>query len=73
MLTSMHCFCDMFCDGSRFHQLPGGLKDGVQLHIGVGVEMALGLVLNIVVLYAMGESLDGLRLVYVPPLDHSAA
>eukprot|EP00882_Tetradesmus_deserticola_P021403 GHRQ01023174.1.p1 GENE.GHRQ01023174.1~~GHRQ01023174.1.p1 ORF type:complete len:275 (+),score=85.91 GHRQ01023174.1:178-1002(+) len=36
----------------RFHTLPGGLKAGVQLQVGVGVEVLLGLVLNLVVLYA---------------------
>jgi hypothetical protein len=40
---------------SRFHTLPGGLKAGVQLQVGVAVEMLLGMVLNMVVLYASGE------------------
>jgi hypothetical protein len=35
--------------------LPGGLKAGVQLQVGVAVEVLLGLVLNLVVLYASGE------------------
>jgi hypothetical protein len=42
---------------SRFHTLPGGLKAGVQLQVGVAVEMLLGMVLNVVVLYASGEGL----------------
>lgn len=40
---------------SRFPQLPGGLQPGVQLRTGVAVEMLLGLILNVVVLYATGE------------------
>eukprot|EP00775_Hariotina_reticulata_P013405 gene13405-13533_t len=36
----------------HFHKLPGGLRQGVALQVGVGVEMLLGCILNMVVLYA---------------------
>jgi hypothetical protein len=40
---------------SHFHKLPGGLRQGVALQVGVAVEMLLGCILNIVVLYSGGE------------------
>lgn len=46
--------CMYLCVCSKFHTLPGGLKDGVQLEVGVLVEMLLGMVLNVVVLHASG-------------------
>eukprot|EP00879_Flechtneria_rotunda_P007675 GHRR01008048.1.p1 GENE.GHRR01008048.1~~GHRR01008048.1.p1 ORF type:complete len:204 (+),score=53.91 GHRR01008048.1:111-722(+) len=37
----------------HFPKLPGGLQQGVQLEVGVAVELLLGVVLNFVVLYSI--------------------
>lgn len=55
MFTPLSCCCGCVCCCSRFPQLPGGVKEGVGLQAGIAVEMLLGLVLNVVVLYAMGR------------------
>jgi hypothetical protein len=50
---------------SHFHKLPGGLVEGVSLPVGMACEAILGCVLNLVVLFAMGElppmAMDGAR------------
>lgn len=46
---------------SHFHKLPGGLVDGVSLPVGMACELALGCVLNLVVLHSMSRPDDPLH------------
>jgi hypothetical protein len=44
---------------SHFHKLPAGLKEGVDLQLGFGVEAGFSALLNIVVLYSIGKLGNG--------------
>ena len=41
---------------SHFHKLPAGLKEGVDLQLGFGIEAGFSALLNIIVLYSIGKA-----------------
>jgi hypothetical protein len=55
MASHIAC-CAVCCAHSHFHKLPPRPQAGVALEVGIAVELLLGLVINLVVLYSTGES-----------------